>query len=1123
MKLSLCISTLLCLLFREGDCLSQESSLNPVLTRDKNYGSVSFWGTVTDIKQDPWGYIWFSTAFKGLQRYDGVNLLTYQHQEQDLNSLSNNRVPNFIIDSSGIIWAATYGGGLDQFDPVQNRFIHFRHDVGDPGSLSNDTVFCVLRDHTGNLWAGTYGGLDMLNEKTGKFKHFKNIPGDPSSISFNRIWYLYEDRQGTLWVGCGSPFLTFGEKPEEGGLNRFDRTSGKFIRYLHNTNDSTSIANNKVRAIYEDSKNNFWIGGAENTLQKMDRKTGKFTRYNYDPKHSEQLSGPAVKFHEALAITHITFINEDSKGVLWIGSAVNGTNRYDPTTKKITHIRPNLFRSFNSANGQTWFSSSEGDVYNIDPSKAMIPYHRLSRLVNSLYYDEDKHVLWIGGKGLVYKEIISQSDTGLSKQPNKSFIADTINGMEGDGNGNLWIASSGGLLKFDLKKRTFSAYKHLDTDSTSISGDHVASLFIDHNKNIWCSSGNWVIDKLNPSSGVFTHYSYNTDPNNLINDYASCFSQDHTGDIWFGARGLFRMHQTSGKLSKYLESSIISGICADANGNVWSGSNDGLFLYDSARDRFRPFNHPFTGSAIKGIKNILEDNNRNLWVSTTTSIIKINDKRNEIKIYGEHYGVHENTLLHANNFKSENGELYLLDQNGYYFLDPSSIKPNEEGPALYFTGFEIGNRKDLAETTVPSIQPMRESETISLDYDQNTFSIDFFAVDYKHPGPLEYVFMLENYDDSWRYNGKRTSVNLIKIPPGQYRFKVKAVNQEGIWSEKAISVFISPPWWRTWWAYTTFAVLFAAAVWAFIYYRSLRLRRENRILEEKVSTRTLQLQQEKQNVEIALSELKSTQAQLIQSEKMASLGELTAGIAHEIQNPLNFVNNFSEVNKELIEEVKSEKLKDKSDRDEELENQLLNDIEQNLEKINYHGKRADAIVKGMLQHSQKSSGQKEPTDINALCDEYLRLAYHGLRAKDRSFNAVPIAIGIKTDFDNTIGKINVVPQDISRVVLNLINNAFYAVNERAKQEVSGYEPTVIVGTRGLQDRIEIRVKDNGNGIPDSIKDKIFQPFFTTKPTGQGTGLGLSLAYDIVKAHGGEIKVKTIEGEGAEFIIELTNA
>jgi two-component system NtrC family sensor kinase len=276
------------------------------------------------------------------------------------------------------------------------------------------------------------------------------------------------------------------------------------------------------------------------------------------------------------------------------------------------------------------------------------------------------------------------------------------------------------------------------------------------------------------------------------------------------------------------------------------------------------------------------------------------------------------------------------------------------------------------------------------------------------------------------------------------------------------------------------------------------------------ANRLLTLQ--KQQIEGTLSELKTTQAQLIQSEKMASLGELTAGIAHEIQNPLNFVNNFSDLNKELLGEMKDEIDKGNTE-DAKL---LANNVIDNEEKINYHGKRAEAIVKGMLQHSRKNNGIKEATDINALADEYLRLSYHGLRAKDKSFNA-----DFKTDFDETIGKINIVPQDIGRVLLNLFNNAFYAVSERRKAEGEGYKAEVSVQTKKINGKVEISVKDNGSGISQSVIDKIFQPFFTTKPTGEGTGLGLSLSYDIItKEHNGTIKVETKKTEGTTFIIQL---
>jgi signal transduction histidine kinase len=272
------------------------------------------------------------------------------------------------------------------------------------------------------------------------------------------------------------------------------------------------------------------------------------------------------------------------------------------------------------------------------------------------------------------------------------------------------------------------------------------------------------------------------------------------------------------------------------------------------------------------------------------------------------------------------------------------------------------------------------------------------------------------------------------------------------------------------------------------------------------------LKEEKKRAEDALAELQLTQKQLVHAEKMASLGELTAGIAHEIQNPLNFVNNFSEVSAELLAEMNEEL--EKGDLEEV--RAIAGDLRQNLEKINHHGKRADGIVKGMLQHSRSGDGKKEPTDLNKLADEYLRLAYHGLRAKDKAFNAT-----LETDFDKAVGEANVVPQDIGRVLLNLLTNAFHAVSERKQQAADGFVPTVTVRTRKTPEGVEISVSDNGNGIPEAIKDKIFQPFFTTKPTGEGTGLGLSMSYDIVtKGHGGQLKLESKQEAGTEFIVIL---
>jgi signal transduction histidine kinase len=417
-----------------------------------------------------------------------------------------------------------------------------------------------------------------------------------------------------------------------------------------------------------------------------------------------------------------------------------------------------------------------------------------------------------------------------------------------------------------------------------------------------------------------------------------------------------------------------------------------------------------------------------------------------------------------------------------------------------------------------------QTESITLKYFQNSFSFDYGHVDFITPARRHTIqFKLENYDNYWRASKGENRANYVKVPPGNYVLNIRASNPGGVWSSRSVKMVILNPWYQTGWAYLLFTLLGASLLRGYIIYRSRKLKAENIFLEEKVAKRT--------------AALKASQAQLIHSEKMASLGELTAGIAHEIQNPLNFVNNFSEINQELLEEVEEEigngNLEDAKD--------IIHDLKENEQKISEHGKRADSIVKGMLLHSRNSTGEKIETDINALCDEYLRLSYHGMRAKNRDFN-----VDFELNMDPDLPKVKVVPQDMGRVLLNIINNAFQALtdfkernetSDKASSPVRGgletfkgvNSPKVFVSTKrvatplgdgGREQAIQITISDNGPGIPDYLKEKIFQPFFTTKATGEGTGLGLSLAYDIVKAHGGEIKVESEEGGGARFTLYL---
>lgn len=459
----------------------------------------------------------------------------------------------------------------------------------------------------------------------------------------------------------------------------------------------------------------------------------------------------------------------------------------------------------------------------------------------------------------------------------------------------------------------------------------------------------------------------------------------------------------------------------------------------------------------------------------------------------------------ASGFTEPSGVIWLGTDDGLLRLDPNKEYKTDHPLPLYFTSVATDKNQLL-------IGSPAEESTVELPFKGNAIRFAFVAPFFIKENQIQYQTYLEGLDEGWSEWSGNVSREFSNLPYGTYTFRVKASNTFGIISnELAYTFVILPPWYATWWAFVLYFFAFGLIVYGVVKFQTGRV-----LAREKAKTQERELVQAKE-IEKAYKELKATQAQLIQSEKMASLGELTAGIAHEIQNPLNFVNNFADLNEELIDELQEEIEKGNLAEIKE----IAKTIKENEAKIKQHGRRADLIVKGMLQHSRANSDERNEIDLNSLAEEFLKLSYHGLRAKDKTFNA-----DFNLDLDPTIPKIKVVEQDIGRVVLNLINNAFYAINSRAKSNgFDGYKPMVSVHSRLIQlgyqpSGIELSIEDNGGGIPKAIKNKIFQPFFTTKPTGSGTGLGLSLSYDIIKAHGGDLRVKSKEGEGTEMIIFL---
>jgi signal transduction histidine kinase/ligand-binding sensor domain-containing protein len=1097
----------------------------------------SFYG----MAQDKQGVVWavgFQTAVvqAALYKFDGTGFKIYKPDPMVPNTIRNFPCVCLYIDQKNIIWIGHLGGGIDRFDPATNTFTNIRHNPKDPNSLSSDSVYSIITDRDGNLWAGTPKGLNLMNAQTREFKHFFHQPGNEKSISSNIISILYTDHAGKLWIGCsGTIYSATPLQPGDGGLNLYDSKAGTFTNYFPSGTSAKNNDINRVSSIYEDSKGTFWIGTQKNGIFKMDRKTGGFTYLPYDPAFPEKLGSLPVG--KEYFRDHITFMNEDVKGGLWIGSSTAGLYRYDPSTQKTTHFgsflqdRKILYRDtsaglvqysfpcgFSTSDGLFWVSGlTPAGIFNVNFIKPIIPFEKLNNANGNAFYQEPGgHVLWIGtNRGLIRKDIINKTEKIWSRDsPNGSGWAhDTIGNMRRDKNGIFWIATlGGGLCRFDPAANKAVYYMHDNNNTGSISSNLARNLLIDHNDNIWIGTWGQGLDMLDTKTQKFVHYAHSADKASLSDRTADYIYEDKAQHIWVGTMtGLDRLNK-DGKTFRhyYLNASLamnpVLSIYTDSEDVMWVGGYMGLSYYDRVHDRFVWFKDPATEDDVSGVTAILEDDKKNLWLRTMTGIIKINSKRDQAKFYGRQWGVNVNNTWICRCLKGENDELFFGTLDGYFDFFPENIT-NLAPPKIMITGFQLTD-----ETVKNGASALVNANTneLELAHDQNSFSVDFVALHYNSPGEEKYRLKLENYDHIWRDLGTEHRMPFFDVPPGKYVLRIKAFNADGASAERDLAIVIDPPWWQTWWAYTLFGLAIVGSIWGLIEYRGRKLISENKILEQKVNQRTDELQR-------SLIELKATQTQLIQSEKMASLGELTAGIAHEIQNPLNFVNNFSEVNWEMLEELKAESQKPKAERDDQLELELINDLITNEEKINHHGKRADAIVKGMLEHSRAGSGQKEPTDINALADEYLRLSYHGLRAKDKLFNAELI-----THFDTNLPKINVIPQDFGRVLLNLFNNAFYAVNQKLKLAGADYKPEVTVTTfTPPSGGLGVKVKDNGVGIPDAIKDKIMQPFFTTKPTGEGTGLGLSLTYDmVVKGHGGNIKAESVDGEGSEFTILL---
>ena len=1156
----------------------------PVSTKSGYYVSMQNFNTQDGLMmssiicayKDRNGNLWFGTSGNGLSKYNGMSFTNFSSNH----GLIHNFINAIYQDSKGNMWFGTYGG-LSRYDGVS--FVNY---TVEDGLIDND-VISIGEDPNGNIWLGTIKGICRSSktlESIGNERFvFEKLPDSPQS-AINEIW---QDANDGLWFAGELGIWQY--KNEDGASHTFKDYStilgleqksvdavctdksgevwlginNELIHFSTSNQNATDItvqklslteelADEKILCLTADTKGNIWVG-TKNGVAKYNPISETFLNFTVS---------------QGLSNNWINSITEDNSGSIWFGTLGGGVDRYKG--EAILEYTGNqglpgnaVYAIESDADGNMWFAPSSAGVvkYNQNTSAgysgAFTNYTTAQGLTNNTMLasakDQQGNMYFGGDQGLNKfngKEIIRYTtEQGL---PDK-YITD----LYVDKKGSLWIGTfEGGLSIFDGE-----SFTNLSVDQGLVHKT-VWNIFEDKDGVIWVATRGGLSQYDGKRFFNFTK------EQGLSDNKLSSVIQDRHGNIiigsWGGGVSVITKEKVKGlkdsntnnlqpifenySSSEGLSNDVVYQILEDAEGQIIVGTNEGFTIFKNGIlnenkeiDKLKATNfNERTGYPIKDISNnhSMELGEPGVvWAGTGDKLVRFN--------YGS-INTHESPLhmgLKKININNEQISWRRLNHNRKTETTKTGsaqVKPDYITSEL-ITFNKIMNAEDVeamsqkySDVQFDSITPFYNLPVnLKLPYSKNSLTFEYFGIETARPQLVKYQFMLQGYDEDWNPVTNSRIATFGNIAEGNYTFLVKSQSPDGVWSDPlSYSFEVLPPWYRSFFAYTIYVLLFLAMLFTIDKFQRKRL-----LFLERQKTIQMQLEHAKE-IEKAFTGLKATQLQLIHSEKMASLGELSAGVAHEIQNPLNFVNNFSEVSNELIEEMIAELNKG----DIEEAKAISIDIKNNLEKITRHGKRADGIVKGMLAHSRSSSGEKYPTDINALADEFLQLSYHGLRGKDKSFNAIPITIGIKTDFDPDLPKINVVPQDIGRVLLNLINNAFQAcaeriaqseaevsrsaVNEKQKTEGVDYSPEVIVPTKLISPQsggsrgAYITISDNGSGIPEAIKDKIFQPFFTTKPTGQGTGLGLSLSYDIVKAHGGDLKVESQEGKGTEFKIKM---
>jgi len=1058
---------------------------------------------MTCIIQDRHGFMWFGTSY-GLLKYDGYTMTDYLHDPENPNSLNDNFIRSLLEDSSGMLWIGT-NEGLNRMDPESDTIIRYRNEFGIPDSLQDYTVLGLCKDGAGILWIAGAAGLIKHNPRTGNFTFYDNLPGAPDSDGYNSVFAILEDKLGVLWIATSE------------GLVSFDQARERFTYYAHDPENPKSLSYRHVWSLYEDKQGVLWVGTKSGLSRMVHDDAGKISFERYFEKAQEGSNG--------LDIVITSFFEYESE-FLWVGTnygslyqrnhSKDGTPRFlrCQIETSSSHSRGWVNAIYEDNAGTLWLGSN--GVFKSNRQSEVISHYRhdpnnpnsiSSKRVTSILEAKDG-ILWIG------------TEFGLNRFDRKNnkwthFLADSnipnslsdnnIVSMCTDQSDVLWIATTrdGGLNKFDPQKQEWTHFKNY-RQPNSLSYAWLPSVYVDRENVLWAGAYHGVLNKYNRQTDTFVWYKNDPGDSNTLSASERILTifEDSAGLLWIGTDGgglnsfdrvqnLFTRYQPEPGNSKSISHNAVTAIHEDQRGVLWVGTRTGLNKFvrnktDGLANDEPYFDHYLRDRSISGI---LEDDDGHLWISSRggshRGLTRFNTQSETFRDFST-----QGNLLHKS---PRTGEMFVANSTGFYSFYPSAMKSNPHSPAIAITDFQIFNRPVpvagswRAESDTSGIESFRLKKSISatkeieLSYKESVFSFEFAALHYANPDKNEYAYKMEGFDKNWSYIGNRRFTTFTDLPAGDYTFRVKGSNNDGVWNEEgtSIKVTITPPPWKTWWAYTLYVMTIAGI---FLAVRRFELSRA-RLRKE------LELEQE-------------------QAEKMAEIDQMKsqffANISHEFRTPLTLI--LGPLQKLLSDD-------------------FTDAVKQQFSIMQRNAKRLHQLINQLLDLSKLEAGGmalavREENVVKLLKGIVLSFSSFAERKHIKlSFEAPDASIDVYIDRDK-----------LEKIVSNLLSNAFKFTPERGQISVrieasKAGEFLESLRQRGMEaGYLAIAVTDTGSGIPVEMLGKIFDRFYQLDSSQtreqEGTGIGLALTKELVELHHGEIEVTSKDGAGATFIVRL---